>query len=159
MQIGALVTPSATGNARRRNASTVLTAVLRCSPAKAFAHAAFVPTLRSVLSAGARDCWKLTSRFRYPAAAAEAPVARRVNTQKANPMGDVLDMVTKKRRIFDCQNEAVDLREHFKSRADTRKTESALALSTLVRLMQAEFGDTYAYECLTNERLRVKGRK
>jgi hypothetical protein len=69
MQIGALVTPSATGNARRRNASTVLTAVLRCSPAKAFAHAGFAPTLRNVQPAEARACWSLTSWFRHPAAA------------------------------------------------------------------------------------------
>lgn len=82
-------------------------------------------------------------------------------------MGDVLDMVTKKPRKFDCQGEAVvDLRPHFKPDTkvaddlEIRMVSAAAALSRCVRWMQEDFGDEYASKCLSNELLRVKyGRK
>lgn len=71
-------------------------------------------------------------------------------------MGEVLDMVTKKRRVFDCQNEAVDLTPHFDGKSSSRRVDAAHALAVTIRLIQAEFGDHYAIECLANESMRVK---
>jgi hypothetical protein len=66
-------------------------------------------------------------------------------------MGDVLDMITKKPRKFDCQGEEP---------IDEPRSQAARALSRCVRMMQADFGDAYASQCLSNELLRVKyGRK
>lgn len=77
-------------------------------------------------------------------------------------MGEVLDMVTKKRRLFDCQGEGVvDLREHFANEADTpeRRIGSAGALTRCVDEMLKDFGVKFTFECLTTQVLRVKGRK
>lgn len=74
-------------------------------------------------------------------------------------MGEVISMVFKK---SDCQNESVvDLRQHLEPSPDTleRRISAAGALSRCVRLMQEDFGDRFTFECLTNEVLRVKGRK
>lgn len=64
-------------------------------------------------------------------------------------MGDVLDMITKKPRKYDCQGENVD---------DTleRRISAAGALARCVRLMQEDFGDRFTAETLTNELHRVK---
>lgn len=77
-------------------------------------------------------------------------------------MGDVLDMITKKPRKFDCQGEqVVDLRQHFANGPDTpelspRATEAAKALSVCVDLMRKEFGDKFAKNSLANEIWRIQ---
>ncbi len=68
-------------------------------------------------------------------------------------MGDILDMAQHKARKLDCQGEGIpdDKLE--------QKISAAAALARCVRWMQEDFGDKFAFECLTNEVLRVKGRK
>jgi hypothetical protein len=64
-------------------------------------------------------------------------------------MGDVLDMITKKPRKFDCQGENVD---------DTleRRISAAGAFARFMKTVRDDFGDRFAMEILKNEEYRLK---
>ena len=66
---------------------------------------------------------------------------------------DILDMARHKMKKLDCQQ------ENAPDDKLEQRISAAGALARCVRMMQEDFGDRFTFECLTNEVLRVKGRK